>query len=454
MSMSDPAQEPVRVMIELRAPTQRDPNYLLQLNATWNVPTCQIELSFAPVSVPATLDAARSAQPDDDEEHIIVCASILESHIRDLEVLPEVVKVWYDAPIAPHARRPFRIWGGPTSTDASDWTTGPCAVPECDCRSWIAKGNIADVANYLGVDEIWRDGYRGQGITIGIVDSGIKAIGRVPDGEIPNVTDGWPEENWGTIAGPYRHGHMTATDALGMAPEAKIFDIRYTDAGDIDGYISQALGGFQWAIQRYRSTGAPHILSNSWGIFQESWEPGYANDPNHPFTRKVVEAMGAGILVLFSAGNCGEACPSSRCGSDYGPGRSIWGANGHPDVMTVGAANIEGQLVGYSSQGPAALSPGKPDFLAISHFQGYGPSDTGTSAACPIAAGVVATLKQAFPGLTQEQGRFLLRDTARDIGPPGFDHHTGAGILDAGRAYHELMIAFFTLTETALDHVC
>ena len=93
-------------------------------------------------------------------------------------------------------------------------------------------------------------------------------------------------------------------------------------------------------------------------------------NPNHPFTRKVVEAIQEGIFVLFAAGNCGATCPDGRCASDTGPGRSIWGANGHPDVITVGAVNRNEQFVGYGSQGPAALDANKPNFCSITHFTG------------------------------------------------------------------------------------
>ncbi|MCP4246241.1 MAG: S8 family serine peptidase, partial [bacterium] len=200
-----------------------------------------------------------------------------------------------------------------------------------------------------------------------------------PNKLIPRVIGGWPTANWGTTGVAWCwHGNMSATDALGMAPQAQLYDIRISDGNA----ISQALAGFQWAIAQYKAGRGPHILTNSWGIFQEAWDTVYATNPNHPFTRKVVEALDEGILVLFAAGNCGNTCPSGRCGSDNGPGRSIWGANGHPRVMTVGAANRLEQFIGYSSQGPAALDPNKPDFCSISHFTGFYNSDNGTSAAC------------------------------------------------------------------------
>lgn len=318
---------------------------------------------------------------------------------------------------------------------------GRCGVPPCDCNSDESNGTLQDVAEYLGVDQIWDEGFTGEGIVVGIVDGGITAEGRpVSPSEdvdlVPNVIGGWPEDDWGTTGQAHGwHGNMTATDVLGMAPDASIYDIRFdTDA------ISGALAGFDWAIASHKEVGAPHILSNSWGIFQELWDPVYATDPNHPFTRKVVEALDEGILVLFAAGNCGARCPDLRCEDDTGPGRSIWGANGHPRVMTVGAANIEGQLIGYISQGPEALDEMKPDFCSISHFEGYFDPDSGTSAATPIAAGVVSLFKQALPGLDQDLVKQALRKTALPKGQPKWNRNAGAGIIQAKDAFDYLPV--------------
>jgi subtilisin family serine protease len=261
---------------------------------------------------------------------------------------------------------------------------------------------------------------------------------------IPRVIGGWPTDDWGTESGKWGdHGNMCSTDVLGMAPDAQLYDLRVAGDGGSPGTISRALQGFNWAIGQHRLNGTPHVLTNSWGIFEESWDETYARNPNHPFTRKVVEAIGEGILVLFAAGNCGDTCPDGRCGADIGRGRSIWGANGHPLVMTVGAANRLEQFIGYSSRGPAALDPNKPDFCSISHFTGYFDSDSGTSAATPILAGVVALLKQAHPAATQDDIKNALRATAKDIGPAGFDVDSGAGIVQ-GHA------AFLRLTQPAL----
>ena len=377
------------------------------------------------------------------EETYVVRGTVRSmGEIEAVRSRPDVAAVWLDTPIAPF----------PSTTDLRAPSVDPqpspaaavCPIPPCDCSPGTAKGTIADVAAYLGADRIWAAGIRGTGIVVGVVDSGITAQGRpVKAGEtsrrIPRVIGGWPTGDWGTESGQWGdHGNMCATDVLGMAPDAQLYDLRVAGAGGSPGTISRALQAFNWAISQHRLNGTPQVLTNSWGIFQETWDTTYARDPNHPFTRKVVEAINEGILVLFAAGNCGDTCPDGRCGADVGSGRSIWGANGHPLVITVGAVNKNEQFIGYSSRGPAALDPNKPDFCSISHFSGYFPSDSGTSAATPILAGVVALLKQAKPAATQDQIKAALRTTAKDIGPAGFDIHSGAGIVQGHAAFLRL----------------
>jgi serine protease AprX len=365
-----------------------------------------------------------------------------ESMLDELRHRPEVLGAYPDGPVAPFPdqRTDPQFNQVQVSEEAA---AGACPIPPCDCSPGTAHGTIADVANYLGASDLWSLGFRGTGIVVGVVVGGITAQGRpIKPGEtarrIPRVIGGWPDD-WGTEAGAWgEHGNMTSTDVLGMAPDAQIYDLRISGAPDMPATISRALQAFQWAIDQHRRDGTPQVLSNSWGIFQESWDTTYARDPNHPFTRKVVEAIGEGILVLFAAGNCGGTCPDGRCGPDNGPGRSIWGANSHPLVMTVGAVNKDEQFVGYSSEGPGALDANKPDFCSVTHFQGYFGSDSGTSAATPILSGCVALLKQAFPSVTQAQVKDALRATAKDIGPAGFDQESGAGIVRVRAAYDRI----------------
>ncbi|MGH9900453.1 MAG: S8 family serine peptidase, partial [Pyrinomonadaceae bacterium] len=448
MSFDQPGNGRQKILLELQVPTGQAATMGLEMAAAFRNSSFQLDTSYDPIPVGPQPEQA-AALAESGLETVIVRGEIEESKIPELEAQPNVVKVWLDTPIAPFVTTVV----GDTTTVVEEQEEreafvlpqeafAPCPIGTCDCSPGVAKGTMADVANYLGVNQIWAAGYRGNGIVVGVVDGGITAAGRpVRPGEtarrIQRVIGGFPAD-WGTTAAAWgEHGNMCSTDVLGMAPNAQIYDIRIS-GGNIQATISAALAGFQWAITQHRANGTPQILSNSWGIFQESWDPTYARNPNHPFTRKVIDALNEGIIVLFAAGNCGGTCPDGRCGADSGPARSIWGANGHPRVITVGAVNRLEQFVGYSSQGPAALDPQKPDFCSITHFQGYFGSDSGTSAATPIAAGVVALLKHANSSLTQDQVKNTLKTTAKDIGPVGFDQHSGSGIIRAKLAYDRM----------------
>jgi serine protease AprX len=445
-SMNQPSPRPgggagggERVLVEMRVPRGEQG---LALTRALGIPGLAVDPNYPPVPMPRGGEEVAGLAAG--EETVIVRATIDPNRKAELEADPNVVKIWTDGRIAPFGElaeevSEFKLDSlyGDTAPAALELLPGmaTCPIGICDCDPRTPKGTIGDVSAYLGADQIWAAGHRGDGIVVGVVDGGIRAEGRpTTEGgpKIGRVIGGWPTASWGTTAAAWGdHGNMCATDVLGMAPNAQIYDLRISD-GDA---LSDALQAFQWAIDQHRANGTPHVLTNSWGMFQEAWDPDYCTNPNHPFTRKVIEAIDDGILVLFAAGNCGATCPDGRCDGDTGPGRSIWGANGHPRVITVGAVNRNEQFVGYSSQGPAALDPNKPDFCSITHFTGYFTSDSGTSAATPIAAGVSALLKQATPALVQDQLKAVLRNTAKDIGPAGFDQHSGAGIIRAEAAY-------------------
>ena len=411
------------VLVTMKVPQSAATNLLENLSPQTINESFELDHDYAPVPMNATGNLRSFLS--ESETIVTVRGFLPEEEMEKVKSNPNVLRVDIDATIAP-------------------FTPFVCPLEPCDCTPGTPKGNVEDVVKYLEADKIWMKGIKGSGVVVGVVDGGITAhdrpVRQFEEPKIHGVIGGFPSENWGTTASAWgEHGNMCATDVQSIAPEAKIYDIRISDGGDAESTISHALSGFQWALDRHKENGMPHILTNSWGIYQKSWDPVYATDPSHPFTMKVVEAMNEGIVVLFAAGNCGQKCAKRlRCGSDRGPGRSIWGANGHPKVMTVGAVNIRGEWAGYSSQGPAALDPRKPDFCSITHFRGYFDSDSGTSAACPVAAGVVALLKQLDNSLDQEKLRSVLIRTARDIGPPGWDEHSGSGIIQPKAAYDNL----------------
>jgi serine protease AprX len=430
---------PRRVLVELRGPAAdlRGADSAYASDVLHDLPF-ELDGGYTPQPVPApeNADVVRAMGLRRDEQLVVVRGEVPDG-VSETDLLTHgpVAAIWTDARVQAF-ERPSLQPGDLALVGA----TAACPCPEngCDCDPGPggAHGTDDEVAAYLGADQVWAEGIRGSGIVVGVVDTGVRG------GSFPGkVIDGWSPSGGSPPGddGAHYHGSMCANAVLTVAPDAAIYDIGLLkSSADIDGFLSDAIAGYNWALARYETDGTPQILTNSWGMYQENWAPDYCTNPNHPFTRKVVETINRGILVTFAAGNCGQQCPSGRCGSDVGPGRSIWGANGHPLVMTVGAANIDEQWIGYTSQGPAALAPDKPNFCAPSHFTGYTQNDNGTSAACPVAAGVLALLREARPTLQQANAKLLLQQTAKDLCAAGWDANSGHGMISAQRAYRSM----------------
>jgi hypothetical protein len=115
---------------------------------------------------------------------------------------------------------------------------------------------------------------------------------------------------------------------------------------------------------------------------------------------------------------------------------------GLPHVVSVAAAGPAGASSDFStSNGAVDLSaPGEGVLTAVPPaFDDDGVPDgyerlDGTSFAAPIVSGAAAWLRAARPGLTSGQVADLLKVTAQDIPPAGWDPDSGYGVVDLARA--------------------
>lgn len=328
----------------------------------------------------------------------------------------------------------------------SDPTIETCLV----CPGSQAVGNDQDVARLLGVKALADDGLDGHGVPLAIVDTGfniayLKSKGRDPRYSVPRS---WTPAGVETRPGrhPVNHGTMCAYDVGIAAPEATLLDYAVllseaTGATAMSGLLSDAVLAYSKLLGIVQSQPASRrrlVVSNSWGMFDPAWDfpvgnPGnYSDNPAHPFNVIVASLADAGADILFAAGNCGRDCPDGRCG--FGDSQPICGANSHPSVLSVAGIDTKKRRVGYSSQGPGRLSAAKPDVSTYTHFTGSGvyPQDSGTSAACPVAAGVVAAVRTRHSAsqLSSAELRTLIAKTAVDLGGTGFDDDFGWGALD------------------------
>ncbi|MCL4672681.1 MAG: S8 family serine peptidase [Sphingomonadaceae bacterium] len=152
-----------------------------------------------------------------------------------------------------------------------------------------------------------------------------------------------------------------------------------------------------------------------------------------------------GVLIVVAAGNDGKPVEG-------------FGLASAEQVITVGAAGIDGLRAPFSNYGPAVdlIAPGvdilslrarRTDTLRDIPGADYTPGGayvgadrryyraSGTSFAAPIVTGIASLLLSRDPGLNAQQVRQILLASARDVGAPGIDQFSGYGMVDAAAAF-------------------
>ena len=333
--------------------------------------------------------------------------------------------------------------------------------PELETQEVIAQFEEDD--NYtwglerMNVDEVWSEGYTGYGVRVAVLDSGVDIshpdlFGRMrtTDPEDNTYPGGWAEFDSNgnkveestphdTIGEENPHGHGTHVSgtivggsesgaAIGVSPDAELLHALIMN--ERSGTFSQALSGFQWALEEEAD-----IVNMSFGA------SGYYDF----FEEPIQNIIAAGAFPVAAIGNNGAGTASS-------PGVIY-------ESFAVGASNQEDEIASFSSGGIAAESfhqrddvPEeyvKPDFSAPGVYvlstvaepeEGWMYMQ-GTSMASPHVAGVIALLLEARPNLTPEEGFEALKMTARYFEAEGTlddgedkNIRYGYGIVDAKAA--------------------
>jgi hypothetical protein len=142
----------------------------------------------------------------------------------------------------------------------------------------------------------------------------------------------------------------------------------------------------------------------------------------------VLLAVARGSLVVASSGN------------DFDRGNPLNFPANLPHVLTVAATSPSDTSSSFSSSsnGVDLAAPGEEIPVAAPGFAGpdglpYAFFD-GTSFSAPLVSGAASWVWAARPSLDNTQLFDLLRLSARDIAEPGWDEHTGFGVLDVAAA--------------------
>jgi serine protease len=268
------------------------------------------------------------------------------------------------------------------------------------------------------VGRIWRND--GEIPGNGVDDDGYGYVDDVEGYDFIN-DDGDPSDGHGHgthVAGTIAATGNNGVGIVGVAPSALIMPLKgLSDTGRGN---SEALAK---AIIYAADNGA-RVINNSWGGSGRSKLTADA----------VAYAHQKGVVVLAAAGNY------SKNAESYSPA-------GLPQVITVAASDHRDAAASFSNWGPKIdiTAPGVEILSLLAEGSTSGENSdkvvgtkyrrmSGTSMACPHAAGVAALLLAKHPNLTPEQVRYILRNSADDVGEKGWDIYAGHGRLDAQRA--------------------
>ncbi len=363
-----------------------------------------------------------------------------------------------------------------------DFTSGTQRVETPGQKIALDRADTVWSVKWIDADRVWNElGYTGNGVVVGHIDSGVYLTHpdlanqiAVNTGEIPGngidddgngyIDDyrGWDfgdvDNNPNDDASGAGHGTHTAGTVVGdgsngthtgVAPGAKILPCKVANSA------GEMTFGSIWEAEQYCAERGVRVITMSLGAAGEF-------PASYMRTERVIgdNLRGAGIIFFNSAGNEHysqdppvEIGLTARVPS---PWTDAGVAYSHTSgVVSVGGTGFRNNaMYSSSSRGPAKwdnvdpyndwpYNPGigliKPDISApgvnvnsTTIPSGYsGDSWSGTSMACPHAAGVAALMLEKNPSLSPAGIDSLLQQTALDLGVAGKDNDFGAGRIDA-----------------------
>ncbi|MEM2302269.1 MAG: S8 family peptidase [Sulfolobales archaeon] len=208
---------------------------------------------------------------------------------------------------------------------------------------------------------------------------------------------------------------LNGIGVAGAAPKALLYAVRVLDASG-SGYVSDVAKGIVEATKgpdnNAGTTDDADVISMSLG------------GPDSPVLRDaVIYAYSYGVVLVAAAGNEGASQPSYPAA--------------YPEVIAVGAIDINYQVPSWSNRNPDLVAPG---VSILSTWKGGSYAyASGTSMAAPHVSATVALIQalrlaSGHGKLAPDQVRDVLISTAIDLGSSGYDPAYGYGLVDAYKA--------------------
>lgn len=296
----------------------------------------------------------------------------------------------------------------------------------------------------LEIETAWRIHAGDPAVKVAIVDTGcdmqhpdlaaafVTGIDVTTGDDDPSYTPGAKGNEHGTacagIVGAIGNNEI---GVVGVCPLCRLICIRLFEEHKALVPISADITAFEQAME----AGAA-VISNSWGFGEATAVP-------QPLRRTIERVQregreGLGTVVVFAAGNENREIEADEIGAI-------------PGVLNVGAVNSFEEAAPFSNFGPSVdlTAPHATFTTDISGPEGESAGDYtqlfgGTSAACPVVAGVAGLLLSADPNATAADVGDLLARTARPAlyaqpDAEGHDPLYGHGMVAPAAALRELL---------------
>ncbi|HFQ93454.1 MAG TPA: peptidase S8 [Anaerolineae bacterium] len=270
--------------------------------------------------------------------------------------------------------------------------------------------------------ESW-DCSQGENVIVAVLDSGVNLTH--PDLQANIVTGATFVP--GTTTPEDDHGHGTHVagivaavinngGAAGVAPQAQIMPVKVLDASG-SGSLAGIAQGITWAT----NNGA-NVINLSLGTSVDVQSLADAVD----------YAYNNGVLVVASAGNCGDPATwhLNNCLSLDSPS---WPA-AYANAMAVAATDQNDNQSSFSTTYSYVEIAAPGSNIYSTYLNGGYTFFSGTSQAAPHVAGLAAAVWSRQPQWTNAQVRAAIQNTAVDLGAPGRDDQFGYGRIDAYEA--------------------
>ena len=294
----------------------------------------------------------------------------------------------------------------------------------------------------LGADKMHQKGFHGEGMLIGVLDSGFLNANQLSFFKDlfseKRVIGTWDfVNNEVNVYNDHNHG-TNVLSCMAAFEDSRIVGTAYKanylllTTEDVSSETKREEANWLFGAEMADSVGVDVInTSLGYNLFDNAAQNYKYSDMNGDralATRAADWAAQTGILVVASAGN---------------EGTSAWKYVGTPadadSIIAVGAVSSNRVIASFSSYGPSADGRIKPELSAqgagtvIGNTNSSVGTSNGTSFSSPLMAGFVASFWQAFPKLTNMQVReYLIRSASQYENP---NDRVGYGIPNFDKAY-------------------